>query len=145
MPIDLKRQGRAEEHLALFYPSTPEDRLELLQVMMRRTGISIPENNIPPALLNGNTIYSGADMEALLTRAKFHAAATSGDASAVTAEILASVVEDFVPPANSKEKELQTLVAILESTSKKSLPEMYRSMDRTKIVRRANELKMQVV
>lgn len=145
MPIDLKRQGRAEEHIALFYPSTPEDRLELLQVMMRRTGISIPEKDIPPALLNGNTIYSGADMEALLTRAKFHAAATSGDPSAVTSEILASVVEDFVPPANSKEKELQTLVAILESTSKKSLPEMYRSMDRTKIVRRANELKIQVV
>ena len=145
MPIDLKRQGRAEEHIALFYPSTPEDRLELLHVMMRRTGISIPEKDIPPALLNGNTIYSGADMEALLTRAKFHAAATSGDPSAVTAEIMASVVEDFVPPANSKEKELQTLVAILESTSKKSLPEMYRSMDRTKIVRRANELKMQVV
>ena len=145
MPIDLKRQGRAEEHIALFYPSTPEDRLELLHVMMRRTGISLPENDIPPALLNGNTIYSGADMEALLTRAKFHAAATSGNPSAVTAEIMASVVEDFVPPANSKEKELQTLVAILESTSKKSLPEMYRSMDRTKIVRRANELKMQVV
>ena len=145
MPIDLKRQGRAEEHIALFYPSTPQDRLELLQVMMRRTGISLPEKEIPPALLNGNTIYSGADMEALLTRAKFQAAATSGDPGGVTAEIMASVVEDFVPPANSKEKELQTLVAILESTSKKSLPEMYRSMDRTKIVRRANELKMQVV
>ncbi len=145
MPIDLKRQGRAEEHIALFYPSTPEDRLELLQVMMRRTGISMPEKDIPSALLNGNTIYSGADMEALLTRAKFNAAATNGDPSAVTAEILASVVEDFVPPANSKEKELQTLVAILESTSKKSLPEMYRSMDRAKIVRRANELKVQVV
>lgn len=145
MPIDLKRQGRAEEHIALFYPSTPEDRLELLQVMMRRTGISMPEKDIPSALLNGNTIYSGADMEALLTRAKFHAAATNGDPSAVSAEILASVVEDFVPPANSKEKELQTLVAILESTSKKSLPEMYRSMDRTKIVQRANELKIQVV
>ena len=145
MPIDLKRQGRAEEHIALFYPSTPQDRLELLQVMMRRTGISLPEKEIPPALLNGNTIYSGADMEALLTRAKFQAAATSGDPSGVTSEILASVVEDFVPPANSKEKELQTLVAILESTSKKSLPEMYRSMDRTKIVRRANELKLQVV
>lgn len=145
MPIDLKRQGRAEEHIALFYPSTPEDRLELLQVMMRRTGISMPEKDIPSALLNGNTIYSGADMEALLTRAKFHAAATNGDPSAVSAETLASVVEDFVPPANSKEKELQTLVAILESTSKKSLPEMYRSMDRTKIVQRANELKIQVV
>lgn len=145
MPIDLKRQGRAEEHIALFYPSTPEDRLELLQVMMRRTGISMPEKDIPSALLNGNTIYSGADMEALLTRAKFHAAATNGDPRAVSAEILASVVEDFVPPANSKEKELQTLVAILESTSKKSLPEMYRSMDRTKIVQRANELKIQVV
>jgi hypothetical protein len=38
MPIDLKRQGRAEEHLALFYPSAREDREELLNVMMKRTG-----------------------------------------------------------------------------------------------------------
>ncbi|MCY4223842.1 MAG: AAA family ATPase [Bacteroidetes bacterium] len=144
MPVDLKRQGRAEEHLALFYPSTPADRLELLHVMMRRTKIEIPKEAIPDALLSGETVYSGADMEALLTRAKFRAASINGDPNYVTSEILQAVVDDFIPPANSEEKELQALVAVLESTSKESLPEMYRSMDRIEITQRIHELKLTI-
>ena len=31
MPVDLKRQGRAEEHIALFYPDTKEERAALLR------------------------------------------------------------------------------------------------------------------
>ncbi|MCY4232183.1 MAG: AAA family ATPase [Bacteroidetes bacterium] len=142
MPVDLKRQGRAEEHIALFYPSTPKDRLELLQVMMRRTNLTLSEDSVPETLLNGVTVYSGADMEALLTRAKFRAAAINGSPTAVTAEILSSVVDDFIPPANTEEKELQALVAVLESTSRESLPEPYRSTGRIEITQRINELKL---
>jgi len=142
MPVDLKRQGRAEEHIALFYPSSPEDRLELLNVMMRRTNIQLPEESIPDALLNGETVYSGADMEALLTRAKFRAASTNGNPNNVTPEILRAVVDDFIPPANTGEKELQSLVAVLESTSRESLPEIYRTMNRTEIIQRIHELKL---
>jgi len=144
MPVDLKRQGRAEEHIALFYPSTPKDRLELLRVMMRRTKIDLPEELVPEALLNGETIYSGADMEALLTRAKFRAVATNNNPDTVTPEIMSSVVQDFIPPANSEEKELQALVAVLESTSRESLPEVYRSMNRTEIIQRVNTLKLKI-
>jgi SpoVK/Ycf46/Vps4 family AAA+-type ATPase len=82
MPVDLKRQGRAEEHIALFYPSTREDREELLHVMMRKTGIQVPADQIPETLLDGERTYSGADMEALLTRAKFRAATHALDDSA---------------------------------------------------------------
>ncbi len=144
MPVDLKRQGRAEEHIALFYPSTPRDRLELLRVMMRRTDVMLSEDSVPRALLNGDTVYSGADMEALLTRAKFRAAAMNGSPNAVTSEILSFVVGDFVPPSNSEEKELQALVAVMESTSQESLPEMYQSMDRRDIAQRIQQLKMTV-
>ena len=35
MPIDLKRQGRAEEHLALFPPHTNEERVELFSAMQK--------------------------------------------------------------------------------------------------------------
>ena len=80
MPVDLKRQGRAEEHIGLFYPSTREDREELLRVMMRKTGIDVPMSEVPDALLDGERTYSGADMEALLTRAKFRAATHALDA-----------------------------------------------------------------
>lgn len=158
MPVDLKRQGRAEEHIALFYPSTREEREELLQVMMRRTGVNLPMDEIPESLLDGSRTFSGADMEALFTRAKFRAAARqtngsgngtpsanpstqSGSNGRVTREILEDVVNDFIPPTYPEEVELQTLAAVLECTSQALLPEQYRSMNRESIVRRVEELK----
>jgi len=139
MPVDLKRQGRAEEHLALFYPETREEREELLTVMMRRTGVRIPPEEIPDSLLDGERTFSGADMEALLTRAKFRAAA--GANGEVTGPVLAEAVDDFIPPTYPLEVELQTLSAVMECTSKALLPERYREMDREMIVRRVEELK----
>jgi AAA+ superfamily predicted ATPase len=139
MPVDLKRQGRAEEHIALFYPSTREEREELLRVMLRRTGIGLSLEELPPSLLNGERTFSGADMEALLTRAKFRAAASNG--GAVTPAMLQEAVEDFIPPVYPLEVELQTLSAVLECTSKSLLPEQYRTSDREWIVRRVEELK----
>src|SRR5690606_20027929 len=158
MPVDLKRQGRAEEHIALFYPSTREEREELLQVMMRRTGVNLPMDEIPESLLDGSRTFSGADMEALFTRAKFRAAARqtngsgngtpsanpstqSGSNGRVTREILEDVVNDFIPPTYPEEVELQTRAAVLECTSQALLPEQYRSMNRESIVRRVEELK----
>jgi SpoVK/Ycf46/Vps4 family AAA+-type ATPase len=140
MPVDLKRQGRAEEHIGLFYPSTREAREELLDVMMRRTKVKLPTEEVPEALLNGDRTLSGADMEALFTRAKFRAAAEG--TSEVTAETLQAVVDDFIPPTYPLEVELQTLVAVLECTSRAMLPEQYRDLDRERAVRRIEELKV---
>lgn len=189
MPVDLKRQGRAEEHVALFYPSTREDREELLEVMMRKTGVTVKMSEVPGALLDGERTYSGADMEALLTRAKFRATTDLGDllaeaASAsepadepetapengsdstaestpavpaeppagqeppsdadgttVSGDVLAAVVEDFMPPTYPLQVELQNLVAVMECTSRSMLPEKFRGLDREATVRRIEELK----
>ena len=140
MPVDLKRQGRAEEHIALFYPSTREEREELLTVMLKRTNVKLKMSEIPDALLNGERTFSGADMEALLTRAKFRAASEGLGKGSVSQRILQDVVDDFIPPTYPLEVELQTLVAVLECTSKSLLPEQYRTMDRETIVRRVDEL-----
>ena len=141
MPVDLKRQGRAEEHIALFYPSTREEREELLKVMLKRTGIKMKMEDVPEILRNGERTFSGADMEALLTRAKFRTATDKTTKGKVTPRILQEVVDDFIPPTYPLEIELQTLVAALECTSRALLPEKYRSMDRETVVRRVAELK----
>lgn len=140
MPVDLKRQGRAEEHIALFYPSTREAREELLQVMMKRTGIDLPMEKMPEVLLNGERTLSGADMEALFTRAMFRA--TVAGKSQPDAEILQKTVDDFIPPTYPMEVELQTLAAVLECTSRALLPEHYRSLEREQAIRRVEELKV---
>ena len=139
MPVDLKRQGRAEEHIALFYPHTRDDREELLQVMMERTGVSLPLDDVPAELLDGERTYSGADMEAILTRAAFRAAGRNG--GVVTPKILQETVDDFIPPTYPTEVELQKLAAILECTSRDLLPDEYRDLDRAEVVTRLEELK----
>ncbi len=142
MPVDLKRQGRAEEHLALFAPHTKEERLELFEVMKKKTALQFSEEHIPKIIEKGTKSFSGADMEAALIRAKFQAAAAGLDV--VTPEVLEDALNDFLPPTYPEEVELQTLSAIIECTSKELLPERYRKMDRLKIMKRINELKLRV-
>jgi SpoVK/Ycf46/Vps4 family AAA+-type ATPase len=139
MPIDLKRQGRAEEHLALFYPTSREDREELLTVMLRRSKVEMAMEDVPEILLDGERTFSGADMEAVLTRARFQAVAQGTET--VTPEVLAEVAHNFLPPTYPLEVELQTLVAIQECTSRALLPERYRELEREDITARIRELK----
>lgn len=139
MPIDLKRQGRAEEHLALFPPETREERHELYEAMKKKTGLQTDEETVPKAVLSGELSYSGADMEAALTRAKFRTAAQGLETT--SREILDEVFQDFIPPSYPEEVELQILTAVSECTSLSLLPEKYQKADRKKIMARIVELK----
>lgn len=142
MPIDLKRQGRAEEHLALFAPETEEERIELFEAMKKKTGLKMSEEYIPRVIKKGTNTYSGADMEAALTRAKFRAA--SQQIEQVTPELIDEVFEDFLPPTYPEEVELQTLTAVNECTSKSLLPDRFRKLDRGKLLQRIEELKQTI-
>ncbi len=142
MPVDLKRQGRAEEHLALFPPHTKEERVELFDAMKKKTGLQLTEEYTPQVIEQGLKTFSGADMEAALTRAKFRAAAQ--DLDNVTPEILDLALNDFLPPTYPEEIELQTLSAVIECTSKELLPERYQEMDRGEILSKIEELKYRI-
>jgi hypothetical protein len=66
LPIDLKRQGRAEEHLALFYPQSDAEREELFKAMQKKTKVVV---DVPSfAQLTKAMNFSGADIEAVLVR-----------------------------------------------------------------------------
>lgn len=141
LPVDLKRQGRAEEHIALFYPDTPEDRLAMLRAMMKKTGTTLAsagEGAGEQFFLDHSGEMSGADVEAVLTRARMKSALESD--SALDLEDLKAALEDFIPPSYPTEIELQNLVAVLECTSHSLLPAKYRAMDRSEVARRAKAL-----
>ncbi|MCH8548040.1 MAG: AAA family ATPase [Balneolaceae bacterium] len=142
MPIDLKRQGRAEEHISLFPPESEEERVELFEVMKKKTKMTMSEDLVPKAVRKGSVLYSGADMEAALTRAKFRAA--SEGLEEVTPDLLDAVFEDFLPPTYPEEVELQTLVAVIECTSKSLLPDRFRNLNRDKILKQIEKLKQTV-
>ncbi|MBZ5671910.1 MAG: AAA family ATPase [Acidobacteriia bacterium] len=138
LPVDLKRQGRAEEHIALFYPETDAERLAMLRAMQKKTGTQLSSPEAEKFFLEHQGSLSGADIEAVLIRARMKSA-LENEAS-VDVDDLKSALEDFIPPSYPTEIELQHLVAVLECTSKKLLPEKYREMDRSEVIRRANEL-----
>ncbi|HEY0883092.1 MAG TPA: AAA family ATPase [Archangium sp.] len=137
LPIDLKRQGRAEEHIALFYPQTDEERAELFKAMQKKTKVKVEVPDFSK-LTAGNT-YSGADIEAILVRSKFRAV-TEGRED-VTAADVEAVVKDFMPPSYPLEVELQNLVAVQECTSKDLLPEAFQKLERDFVTRRVKEIK----
>jgi AAA+ superfamily predicted ATPase len=140
LPVDLKRQGRAEEHLALFYPDTDDERLAMLRAMQKKTGIRIASDEVEKTFLAAAGSLSGADTEALLVRARMKSA-LEGDAE-VDVDDLKAAIADFIPPSYPDEIELQNLVAVAECTSKSLLPEKYRDADRGEILRRITELNL---
>ncbi len=138
LPIDLKRQGRAEEHLALFYPQSDAERDELYKVVARKLKMTLDVPSFAAVLPKGAQL-SGADIEAILVRSKF-AALNEGREQPTEADVR-TVVQDFVPPSYPLEIELQNLAAVQECTSRELLPEAYRVMERDVITRRIRELK----
>lgn len=142
MPVDLKRQGRAEEHIALFPPETQEEKRELYNVMVQKTGLRLTEDYIPKNVLKSSSSLSGADMEAALTRGKFMAAVQGVEK--VSPAMLDQVFDDFLPPTYPSEVELQTMAAIAECTSKALLPERYQKISRNRILNRIKELKANI-
>jgi AAA+ superfamily predicted ATPase len=143
MPVDFKRQGRAEEHIGLFYPESLEEKRELLQVMLRKTGLSYLEmDQFDEDFFGDITVRSGADMEAALTRAKFKAASLGLED--VNLDLIVQVFSDFLPPTYPDEIELMEYAAVLECTSKDLLPPRFRNMPREEVLEQVEELKMRV-
>ena len=143
LPIDLKRQGRAEEHIPLFYPESVGEYDELFQVMKKKLALKTPVRHLQE-VANEKVVagLSGSDLEAILVRAILEAEA---EASAeVGADHLKKAFADFIPATNSREREMQTLAAILECTSRELLPKKFRDLDRGAVQARIAEIKREL-
>ncbi len=119
LPIDIKRQGRAEVHIPLFYPSDETEIRELFVVMARKLGAELSAENVPPIPHKGH--LSGADIEGIIGRA-WRASLLAG-APEISREVLAEVVNGFMPSTQSLEREMQEIAAIIECTDREFLPE----------------------
>jgi SpoVK/Ycf46/Vps4 family AAA+-type ATPase len=117
LPIDLKRQGRAEVHVPLFYPSDETEIRKFLVVVARKLDARLSEEDVPPIPQRGH--LSGADIEGMVSRA-WRAALLAGH-DRITREILAEVVNGFIPSTQTLERELQEAAAILECTDREFL------------------------
>jgi SpoVK/Ycf46/Vps4 family AAA+-type ATPase len=117
LPIDLKRQGRAEVHVPLFYPHDEAEIRKFLLIIAKKLDAHLAEEDIPAIPHRGD--LSGADIEGIVGRA-WRAALLTGQ-SRITREILADVLGGFLPSTQTLERELQEIAAILECTDREFL------------------------
>ena len=122
LPIDLKRQGRAEVHIPLFYPTDEQEIRTMFVILAKKLGSTLAAEDIPEIPQRGH--LSGADIEGMVGRA-WRTSLLAG-ADHVTKEALADVVAQFMPSTQGLERELQETAAILECTDSQFLPQAVR-------------------
>jgi AAA+ superfamily predicted ATPase len=118
LPIDLKRQGRAEVHIPLFYPHERDEIRAMFEVMCRKNKLSLAEEAIPD--VDPQRRLSGADIESIVLAAQRLALAAGREA--VQRQDLDRALDEFIPSAQGLEKELQDIAAVLECTQMSFLP-----------------------
>ncbi|MEW5917255.1 MAG: AAA family ATPase [Gemmatimonadota bacterium] len=121
LPIDIKRQGRAEVHIPLFYPTEDKELVDMFVVMAKKLGAKLAAEDVPPVPEAQRGALSGADIEGIVGRA-LRRSLLNG-AKHVTKESLAAVLDGFMPSTQGLEKELQEIAAIIECTDREFLPE----------------------
>ena len=119
LPIDLKRQGRAEVHIPVFYPTDESEVRQMFVILANKLGSRVAIEDVPPIPQLGQ--LSGADIEGIVGRA-WRASLLAG-ADHITRESLADVVSQFMPSTQGLERELQETAAILECTDRQFLPQ----------------------
>jgi len=140
VPVDLKRQGRAEEHIALFPPSTGAERARVFESLRARLQIPLEPGTDAAKLFNDvPSAMSPADIEAVLVRASRRMAIEKQPA--LSAKLLQELIADFQPPAYPAELEYQRLIAAFECTSRQLLPPDLVNLSHDAIAQRLSELR----
>jgi len=129
LPIDLKRQGRAEVHIPLFYPHDQAEIDAMFAAMAKKSGVRLAPGL--PGPIDLDLGLSGADIESVVLaarRAGLERAAAEGapPPDAIRADDLAAALENFMPSAQGLEKEMQEIAAVLECTEKRFLPDRWK-------------------
>jgi SpoVK/Ycf46/Vps4 family AAA+-type ATPase len=121
LPIDIKRQGRAEVHIPLFYPAEDEELRLMFVAMARKLGTTLRVEDVPPVPEMHKGLLSGADIEGIVGRAWRRTILDGGDG--VSAAALTAALAQFMPSTQGLEKDLQETAAIIECTDREFLPD----------------------
>jgi SpoVK/Ycf46/Vps4 family AAA+-type ATPase len=123
LPIDLKRQGRAEVHIPMFYPQGEDEVRDMFLSMARKNKVTLAPESLPP--VKADRHLSGADIESVILAARRQALSAGRDE--VQKADIEQALGSFIPSAQSLEKELQELAAVLECTETGFLPPDWRA------------------
>ncbi|MGH7193220.1 MAG: ATP-binding protein, partial [Candidatus Saccharimonadales bacterium] len=125
LPIDLKRQGRAEVHIPLFYPQDDAEVTAMFAAMARKSRISLAADALTGLISPKDAHLSGADIESVMLAAR-RIGLTAGRDDVRQAD-LRQALGEFIPSAQGLEKEMQELAAVLECTQQSFLTPAWRT------------------
>jgi hypothetical protein len=131
MAIDLKRQGRFGLCVPLFPAQSPDEVVQLFEVVAKVQGapLSAPLLDYVREVL-GPRPLTGSDVESVLVRAR-ERAVLAGRKDGLELEDLRTAVDAFIDPLDENLLALQELAAVLACSDRRFLPERYAHADRT--------------
>ena len=119
LPVDIKRQGRAEIHVPLFYPQTQAEIKQYFSILAKKFGAVLAVAEVPDVAPEHVGHLSGADIEALVGRAWRNT--LLANKAALDTESINQVLAGFMPSTQTVEREMQELAAIIECTEREFL------------------------
>ncbi|MBI3865232.1 MAG: ATP-binding protein [Planctomycetia bacterium] len=122
LPVDLKRQGRAEVHIPMFYPQDETEVREMMATLAKKNKIPLAADALPS--IKPDRFLSGSDIESVVLAARRQALAAGR--TQVERQDIDQAFGEFIPSAQGLEKELQELAAVLECTQLGFLPPRWR-------------------
>jgi AAA+ superfamily predicted ATPase len=137
LDLDLKRPGRFDVKIPLFFPQGPEARADVAEALMRKNKLHL-EGLAPAEAVASLDGYSGAELEAVLLLADRFA--SMAGRSAITREDLAAAVDDYIPNRDRDMIAYMELLAVFECSSRRLLPEAYRAIDTADLQARLDAL-----
>ncbi|HUT51909.1 MAG TPA: AAA family ATPase [bacterium] len=140
LDTDLKRPGRLDLKIPMFYPETPEQRREIVEAVARKNGFVLDRAAEALAAAAERTKgYSGADLEGLMVAAD-RLASESGSA-AISGAHLERALGDFIPSRDNYYIEYMEVLSVFEASSKNLLPERYRNIGNQELQERIQFLR----
>jgi transitional endoplasmic reticulum ATPase len=146
LDVDIKRAGRLDRKIPLFYAQTAEEVEAVLAAQLRKhqleTEARFPEHRaeISEKMLG----WSNAEFEAVLLLAAEYASGADGNAEGpVTRAHLAQAIVDYLPSRDEKMLEFMELLAVFEASNRQMLPVKYQAMSADELRARLELLRLE--
>lgn len=138
LDVDLKRPGRLDLKAPIFYPETPAERKEILEAVSRKNGFVVEKADLE-AVAKKTDGFSGADLEGVLVSAD--RLASEDGREEIGDRHIEAALSDFIPTRNSAYVEYMELLSAFEASSRRLLPDRYRSLTNEEMQERMRVLR----
>jgi SpoVK/Ycf46/Vps4 family AAA+-type ATPase len=146
LDIDLKRAGRLDRKIPLFYPQTTEEVLGIAKAVTKKNKLAFEETAFNEIAVWERLVgYSAADIEAVLLQANENAARDSDEEhTTVTPEHLSNAANDYFPTRDTAMLRFMELLSVFECSNRRLLPERYANMSADELDQQLHSLRLLV-